>query len=104
MACVFGVAGVTGSCGVPTSLDSPESAARIRAMRNAAQADDESAVPRLIASLDSDDSAVRLFAIGSLQRITGERRGYDPFAPESERKLAVQEWREWYARSNQNGK
>jgi len=53
-------------------------------------------IPQLIASLDSDDPAVRLFAIQALERITGERFGYVPYAPPHKRRAAVDRWADAY--------
>lgn len=89
-------------CSVPTSLDTPESAARIRATQIAAASNDPESTPKLISLLDSDDSAVRFFAIGALERRTSQRFGYDACAEESERRAAVSRWREWYE-STQSG-
>jgi len=53
-------------------------------------------IPQLIASLDSDDPAVRLFAIQALERITGERFGYVPYDPPHKRRAAVDRWADAY--------
>lgn len=84
------------SCGTPTSLDSPESASRIRAIQGAATANDRSSIPKLISLLDSDDPAVRFFAIGTLEQMTGDRLGYDAMADESDRRGAAARWETWY--------
>lgn len=85
-------------CAPPISLDSPHSSARIRAIQRAAASDDKSAIPRLITLLESDDPAVRLLSIRTLEHITGQTLGYDHAAPEPERELAVDQWEEWYMR------
>ncbi len=86
-------------CSYPEpSLDSPDPAARIPAIVAAAERRDWSAVQGLIESLDSQDPAVRFAAIKALERITGERLGYDYAAAESERKERVQAWVDWYQR------
>jgi hypothetical protein len=79
------------------SFDSPDSAARLRAIQRAAAEDDRSSIPKLIEMLDSDDSAVRLLSIRTLESMTGQTLGYDPFAPSYERTPAVNRWQEWYA-------
>lgn len=68
-------------------------------MLEVAAANDTSKIPELIAALDSDDSAVRLTAIRTLERLTGQTLGYDYAAPESERRLATDRWVEWYEQS-----
>ncbi len=65
----------------------------------AAGAGDQSAIPDLIDMLDSDDALVRMVAILSLERLTGEVRGYDHAAPEWQRSAAAEQWAQW-ARSN----
>jgi len=54
------------------------------------------AVPGLIEMLDADAPGLRLVAIESLERLTGERLGYEYHAPESERAEAVDRWVAWY--------
>lgn len=47
----------------------------------------------LVDALEHDDPAVRLFAIESLRRITGEDLGYQPYDTPARRDRAVQAWR-----------
>lgn len=89
-ACIAGCAG-------EASFDSPESAARLRAIQRAAAENDRSSIPRLIEMLDSDDPAVRILSIRTLESMTGQTLGYDPTAPSYERTPAVDRWQEWYA-------
>lgn len=84
-------------CAGEVSFDSPDSAARLRAIQKAAAEDDRSSIPKLIEMLDSDDSAVRLLSIRTLESMTGQTLGYDPIAPSYERTPAVNRWQEWYA-------
>lgn len=49
----------------------------------------------LILMLGSDDPAERLYAIGRLDRLTGERLGYDPTADAQVRSKAQDRWRDW---------
>lgn len=44
--------------------------------------------------LASDDPAERLVAIGTLERLTGERLGYDPAGHPSARAAAIARWRQ----------
>jgi HEAT repeat protein len=85
------------SCGptIRPDFNSPEPAARNQAIIKAAEHSDQSAVPDLVRMLDSDDPATRLLAINALERITGDRRGYDPAAPESERRKATDNWQRY---------
>jgi HEAT repeat protein len=86
-----------GAC-LPTSepgLGSRDPAMRLDAMATAAATKDKSAVPGLIQRLDSQDGGERLLAIEALERITGERHGYDHAGPAAEREAGVQRWRDW---------
>lgn len=74
------------------SIDPSE---RTAAAARAAEARDTSAVPHLVRMLDSSDGAMRMVAIGALERITGERLGYEATAPEPERRQAVERWVEY---------
>jgi hypothetical protein len=89
-------ASVLTGCAVETSLDSPDSAACIRAIRIVAHDNDRKAIPKLIGLLDRDDTAVRILAIRTLEKMTGQTLGYDATAPSFERAEAVDRWRAWY--------
>jgi hypothetical protein len=80
----------------PPDFDSPDPGARLYAITDAARTDNKASIPALIASLDSDDPAVRMFAIRTLEKFTGQTLGYDHAAPEWERKPAVDRWINWY--------
>lgn len=76
----------------PASFDSPEPAARNRAIVHAAAARDEDKIPDLIRMLDSDDPLTRMLAIRTLQDLTGETRGYDYRDPHERRRRAIAAW------------
>lgn len=93
-------------CAPPISeggFDAAQPAAKLYAIRRAGAARDTAAVPKLIEQLDSDDPAVRMFAIEALERITGERRGYRPYAPPYERDPAVAGWVAWFEAKHGGG-
>ncbi len=79
----------------PQGLDSPLPQQRMEAAVSAAEHHDESAVPRLVSLLDSDDPAVRLVAINSLEQITGQTLGYDYAASPLQRSEAADRWQRW---------
>jgi hypothetical protein len=81
---------------IPRGYDSHDPTGRIEAMLDTAASDDRSKIPALIEQLDSDDSAVRFTAIGTLERLTGQTLGYHYAARESERREATDRWVEWY--------
>jgi hypothetical protein len=66
---------------------------RILAIRQAADAKDPSTVPLLVDRLEDEDEAVRFFAILALDRITGQRFGYDYGHSAGRRAAAVERWR-----------
>jgi len=80
----------------------PSPEVNIAAMRRAARDRDVTAAKSLVHELESDDPAVRFYAINALQRLTGERRGYEFFAPEEKRAEAVERWKQWLE-SQKNG-
>lgn len=73
--------------------DSPRE--RLLGIRKAASEGDTGAVPDLIERLHASDPAERLYAIAALERITGERHGYDPSSSEVEREAAIDRWVAW---------
>ena len=92
---VLVVATALAGCAPPARLgdfDSPDPASKLYAINRAGEARDASKIPQLVDQLDSDDPAVRLFAIEALERITGERLGYNPYDDEVERRESVQRW------------
>ncbi len=93
----FSLVAALGGCAGEVSFDSPDSAVRLRAIHRAAAEDDRSAIPKLIEMLESDDSAVRILSIRTLQMMTGQTLGYEPIAPSYERTPAVERWQQWYA-------
>ena len=51
----------------------------------------------MVKALSSDDPAVRMFAIGGLERLTGETFGYNYYDDEDAREPAVKRWQQWLA-------
>jgi hypothetical protein len=91
------VGGGLGGCAkVTPSFDSPEPGARNVAIVNAAASNDRRAIPDLIRMLESDDPATRLLAIATLERLTGERKGYDAADVPQARAEAIERWRKDY--------
>ena len=89
-----------GGCSAPRptiEVTNPDPSGKIPAMKKAVREHDLTVVRQLIKDLDSDDPAVRLFAIHALQALTGERYGYDYYADEVQRKPALAHWQQWLA-------
>ncbi len=75
------------------SFQSVDPAGRMHAAALADAAGDKTAVPSLVEMLSSDDPAERMVAIGSLEKLTGERLGYDPAGSPSSRMAAIARWK-----------
>ena len=71
-------------------------ASRLAAARLAVAEGDTGAIPGLIEMLGADAPGLRLVAIESLERLTGERHGYEYHATESARVRAIDRWVAWY--------
>ncbi|MAE63080.1 MAG: hypothetical protein CMJ18_02305 [Phycisphaeraceae bacterium] len=89
-------------CAPPPARDggfhSDDPASKLYAIVRAGSDADHDSIPHLIEQLDHDDPAVRMFAIVALERITGDRLGYNPYAPLHGRRAAVERWTEAYRR------
>lgn len=68
---------------------------KIPAIKRAVREQDRSVVRQLVADLESDDPAVRFYAIKGLHELTGQDFGYRYYADEAERDPALQRWRQW---------
>ena len=66
--------------------------AKIDAIMITARAADTAELHLLVEQLDSDDAAVRLAAIATLQRLTGESHGFHHADPPELRAAAVDRW------------
>ena len=61
-------------------------------IEKAARTNDVSVVRQIVEQLDSDDPAVRLLAIETLRRLTGEEHGYCHDDPPVSRRAAIKRW------------
>ncbi len=84
-------------CSSPTGkgIVDDDASFKIPAIKQAAEKNDKSAIPQLIKDLDSDDAAVRFYAIEALEKLTGENLDYHYYNNELERRPAIQRWNEW---------
>jgi len=71
-------------------------AAKLHAIHQAGRDGDQQAVPLLIEQLNSDDPAVRMYAINALNRVTGRRLQYNPYGTHAERAEGIRRWVEAY--------
>jgi hypothetical protein len=88
---------------VAADLESDVPQERIMGLAEAARRNDPDAADDYVVMLESSDPAVRMFAIGALERLTGETKGYDYAAPESDRAPAVAAWTAWVAAGGVRG-
>ena len=85
------------ACAPPATkggFDSPVPAARMTAIRKAAQAGDLTAIRQIVEQLDCADPAVRILAISALERLTGATYGYRFDDPPYLRRAAIKRWQE----------
>ena len=102
VACVAGC-GVAAVCAIsgctaprrPLVVTDPDPSVKIPAYKKAVRERDRDAAPQLVADLESDDPAVRLFAIEALERVTGETFGYRYFDDDQDRRESVAKWQTW---------
>jgi hypothetical protein len=79
----------------PRTVTNPDLQAKVPAIEDAARRRDRSAIPELVKELDSDDAAVRFYAIRGLRAITGGNFGYRYYDSEEDRQAAVLRWKQW---------
>lgn len=96
-ALVLGIGNIAG-CHEPTgprTIANPDSTVKIQAIKRAAEEKDRAQTAEMVASLESDDPAVRLYAIQGLQRLCGQDFGYRFYAEPEQRRPAVEKWKQW---------
>ncbi len=76
-------------------FDSANPAAKMYAIEQAAKRGDKAELGRIVEQLDSDDPAVRLLAITTLKRLTGETFEYRHHDPKDVRDRAMRRWTEY---------
>ena len=87
-----------GGCSEPTgprTVFSEELTVKVPAIKEAGRNKDLSAAPQLVKDLESDDAALRLFAIKGLRQMAGKEFGYVYYADVEQRRPAVIKWRQW---------
>lgn len=92
-------AGLASGCASPSSavgFEEKDPGARLRAIQDAAETDDRTKIDELIELLASDDPAERLLAIRTLERMTGETKGFDHSGTPASRRAAIERWAAWY--------
>jgi hypothetical protein len=80
----------------PAVLSSNDPGSKIPAIKKASDDPRDSETARqLVKSLESDDPAVRFYAIRGLQTLTGETFGYVWYVDEPDRRTAMDQWKRW---------
>lgn len=79
------------------SINDPDPASKIPAIKAAVGHNDRHALPELVDSLDSDDPAIRFYAWDGLRKLSGQDFGYHFYDEADQRKPAVARWRQWLA-------
>ena len=82
------------------SIQSEDSHERILAIRAAADSKDHSVIPHIVDRLEDDDEAVQIFAFIALNKITGERMGYELGQDDRAREQAIERWRDHVPRGD----
>lgn len=95
-----GISCLLGACTAPRPdyvVTDPDPGVKIPAIKQsvARHADDAATVRQLVKDLDSDDPAVRFYAIEGLRRLTGQDFKYVYYEDADERKPAVEQWKAW---------
>lgn len=82
---------------MPRAINDTDPTAKIPAIKTSAATRDRKSVAQLVDELESDDAAIRFYAIRALKDITGETFGYRYFDDELERREEMLAWRRWLA-------
>jgi hypothetical protein len=85
-------------CSEPTGprvVANPDVSVKIPAMKEAVRSHDKAEIASMIDQLDSDDPAVRFYAIEGLRRLTNLTLGYRYYDDEEQRKPAIERWKQW---------
>jgi hypothetical protein len=88
----------------PMVVSDPDPSVKIPAIKIAVEHKDLSTARQMVSDLESDDAAVRFYAINGLRRLTGENFGYLYYEDAETRKPAVERWQAWLAQSDQTAK
>ncbi len=86
----------------PLRLDSDDPAVRVPAIKASGDAKRQKDVPALVDYLGSEDPVVRMFAIDSLEKLTGVTLGYRYYEDDFERSQAIARWREYLDGGNRS--
>ena len=80
---------------LPADFEAPDAGSRIRAVIATARQPTHEDLSQMVMALGSDDPALRSLAIAALERTAQDRFGYDAWAPEDQRRAAIDRWKQW---------
>ena len=80
---------------VKPRLDSDLATEKVPALIQQGMQGENADFPALVAALDDDDSAVRLFAARTLEELTGQTFDYRYYQSRHQRRPAMDRWRAW---------
>ena len=79
----------------PVSIKSDDPDLKILAMKDDVANRHSTDIPTMVDDLQSDDPAIRFYAIQSLHRLTHDDLGYHYYETDDERAPAMSRWRAW---------
>jgi hypothetical protein len=79
----------------PFKVTENDPANKIPGIKIAVEKKDLSAAKQMVRDLDSDDPAVRFYAIEGLRRLTGQTFDYKYYDDDLARQPAIQKWQAW---------
>jgi hypothetical protein len=82
------------------SIDAVDPMSSIPAIQRAAETSNRRAIPALVGQLNNDDPAIRFYAFGALQRMTGNSFDYRYYDDVDQRRPAVERWQQWLKQRN----
>jgi len=86
------------SCTAPkedAAVGHPDPSVKIRGYKKAARERDMAAARQMVKDLDSDDPAVRFYAIRGLNDLAGQDFGYRYYFDEVQRRESLGRWQDW---------
>jgi hypothetical protein len=82
------------------SVKSDDPTLKIPAIKRDVQNRNTADLGLLVRNLDDEDSAVRLYAIEGLRRLTGDDFGYRYYDDKEHRQPALDRWNQWLKQRN----
>lgn len=79
----------------PVSINSDDPDLKIQAMKQDVTHCNRADIPKLVSSLQSDDPAIRFYAVQALRRITNDDFGYRFYEDDDQRAPATARWQAW---------